>query len=265
MAQNNFVTEIDLTFDNPVKYKDITLYPVTVKDYFDFYISIACLTLDQYNDEDAIDNYEIYTMSYLDYIFNYNDRHQDSYMDSLLIRLLSVCMRIDFNDGVNEIKLFYDGEKKRHFLRINDVDIDHKDFDNIRHIVCQQNNIDISIFDLDPLVRKNLQKTIQLQNASRKNNMCSLEDQIVAIMITTSLNQETINNLTIRKFRKILDRVDHKMHYEIYTLASKSGFVTMKSEYPHWLNKIDKDVSKNITSYDEVKKKINMSNSDLGI
>ena len=43
--------------------------------------------------------------------------------------------------------------------------------------------------------------------------MCSLEDQMVCVLISTSLKFEDINKLTIRKFSKILERVDYKLHY----------------------------------------------------
>ena len=61
---------------------------------------------------------------------------------------------------------------------------------------------------------------------------------------------QDIYDLTIRKFEKILQRVDAKLHYQIYLSASMSGFVSFKDEnaIKHWMN----DLSKN-DKYEDVK------------
>jgi hypothetical protein len=71
--------------------------------------------------------------------------------------------------------------------------------------------------------------------------------------------------LSLKKFKKILNRIDHKMNYEMYTLGSiSSGNLAFKEEMPHWLATLEKGkFDKLTTSYDEVKGKVEMSN--LGI
>lgn len=262
---NNSISEKDLTFDLPVEYKGLKFYPVKMLDYFDFNISISCLLLDQFNDKDVNQNFSILQMSYLDYLFFYNEREKEeqgeAYNIIMLITLLSICMKENFTID-SDIELYID-KKGKHTLKIKDVIIDGKDFEEIRRIICYQNDVDLDIFDLDPLVRKNIYDTLKLKNRSQNDEMCSLEDQIVSVMICTSLQQEQINDLTIRKFRRILERVDHKINYEIYKSSELSGFVKFDKKYPHWLSKIDKDVSKNITSLDDIKGKINIGNGNI--
>lgn len=242
----------EITFDKPIFFNELTFYPVQVIDYLDFYMSISCLLLDQYNDPEAKDNLAIYQMSYLEYLLYIIDNYPEKFMITLLTKLFSICLKKDLFLEKNRIKVFYD-EKGKPVLEIDNQLINHKKFKEIRQIICGQNDIDLTIFDLDPRVRFELQKTMDYQQSHSKSEMASLEDQLVCVLISSSLNKDEIEQLTIRKFKKILERVDHKMHYEIYTLSQMSGFVKLKSEYPHWLCKLDKgDVTKNITSYDDI-------------
>ena len=61
---------------------------------------------------------------------------------------------------------------------------------------------------------------------------------------------EDIYNLTIRKFSKILERVDYKLHYQIYKSAEMSGMVSFKDGNPfkHWMADLTKS-----DKYEEVK------------
>ena len=76
-----------------------------------------------------------------------------------------------------------------------------------------------------------------------KQKMCSLEEQMICVLISTPLKLEDIYKLTIRKFEKILQRVDAKLHYQIYLNASMSGMVKFKDEsvIQHWMNDLTKD------------------------
>ena len=60
--------------------------------------------------------------------------------------------------------------------------------------------------------------------------MASFEDQMICVLISTNLSLDDIYNLTIRKFIKIIQRVELKMHYQIYLQASLSGFVEFKDK-----------------------------------
>ena len=61
---------------------------------------------------------------------------------------------------------------------------------------------------------------------------------------------QDIYELTIRKFSKILERVDHKLHYEIYLGAEMSGMVKFKDEnqIKHWMADLTKS-----DNYEDVK------------
>ena len=100
---------------------------------------------------------------------------------------------------------------------------------------------------IDPRLKKELDEARRLKNLNKKK-MASLEDQIICVLISTSFDLKKIQSLTIRKFTKILSRLDHKLHYEIYKLAETSGFVEFKQEISHWMC----DLSEN-DAYSDVK------------
>lgn len=244
------VYDKEITFDLPIQYNGLSMYPVLVQDYFDFFISINCFLLDRYVDPEGKENFVIYQMSYLEYLVYQMENHPERMYINLLTKLLGLSLRMDLFEKENNIKLFKN-KKAKPVLEINGCLFDSKQFDELKNIICYQNDIDLSIYDLDPRVRNELQKTMELQNKNSKTIMGSLEDQIICVMISTSFSQEDIFNASIRKFKKILERVDHKLHYEIYTTAKMSGFVEMKEDYPHWLAKLGKNASSNVTSYDK--------------
>jgi len=93
---------------------------------------------------------------------------------------------------------------------------------------------------IDPKVEAALREAEEFMNRHKKK-IGTLEDQIICVLISTPLNMEDISNLTLRKFSKILQRVDFKMHYEIYKTAECGGFTTFKEPIDHWMSEISNE------------------------
>jgi len=78
---------------------------------------------------------------------------------------------------------------------------------------------------------------------------------------------DKVKNLSIRKFSKILARVDHKLHYQIYLSASMSGMVKFKDKNTirHWLSDLSTDRLKDsMIGFDEFKNKMSPGNNSSG-
>jgi hypothetical protein len=97
--------------------------------------------------------------------------------------------------------------------------------------------------------RELLDKAREQKAKMSSEKQCGLEDQMICLSIATGMTLDDIYNMTIRKFKKYIRRVDHKLHYEIYKSASMSGFVEFKDKtFPkHWM--VDLDVE---DKYDDV-------------
>ena len=148
----------------------------------------------------------------------------------------------------NQIK-FYLKDNKAYFA-IDEIEYNSQDFDEIVKIIFEQNCISAIDETIQKEVRDALDKAEEYKMQQNNNKICSLEEQMICVLISTSLKMEDIYELTIRKFEKILQRVDAKLHYQIYLSASMSGFVSFKDEnaIKHWMN----DLSKN-DKYEDVK------------
>ena len=57
--------DLFLIYDSPIPYKQLQIYPATVKDYIYLHYFATCLLLDKNSERDV----EIISMSYLNYLF----------------------------------------------------------------------------------------------------------------------------------------------------------------------------------------------------
>lgn len=253
--------------NNEIKILNIPLliYPVKVLDYLNFHIAINCLAIDK----NKIPNPKIISMSYLDFLFHLIETDLNGkFYAQMLIEIFNLCIKNenqnlqyfrDTNGKINlvlsiNVSIIENNEEK---IVKKEFIINKNDFDEIKKIILYQN---IPCYDdtyIDPKVEQALQEAQEFMNKNKKK-ICSLEDQIICVLISTPLNQEKIYNLTIRKFSKILERVDYKLHYSIYKQVEMSGMVSFKEEIDHWMCDLRKNKYSDITAVevDQLKKKI---------
>ena len=224
----------ELYFDEPIPYKELLIYPVTMKDYLEFHSAVSCLLIDKNSIPDA----NIISMSYLRFLYYQSLENKEPYIYMIKV-LLCLVLHIDINEEIN----FYVDDKNKAFFKVRGVEYNADDFDNITKIIFEQNCITPIDETIQKEVRDALEKAEEYKQRQNKQKMCSLEEQMICVLISTSLKMNDIYNLTIRKFEKILQRVDAKLHYEIYLNASMSGFVEFKDKgaIQHWMNDLSKD------------------------
>lgn len=224
----------ELYFDEPIPYKELLIYPVTMKDYLEFHLAVSCLLIDK----NSIPDVNIISMSYLRFLYYQSLENKEPYIYMIKV-LLCLVLHIDIDEEIN----FYVDDKNKAFFKVRGVEYNADDFDNIAKIIFEQNCITPIDETIQKEVRDALEKAEEYKQRQNKQKMCSLEEQMICVLISTSLKMNDIYNLTIRKFEKILQRVDAKLHYEIYLNASMSGFVKFKDEgaIQHWMNDLSKD------------------------
>lgn len=231
--------EIFYIYDDPVPYKDLKIYPVTVRDYIKFHYLVDCLLQDKNSYPDA----RIISMSYLMFLF-YADNEKNMLLLKLKL-LLELCLKIDNNS--QKIKFGIDKNQKAVFF-VEDKEYSAKDFDNIAKIICEQNCVDMIDESIQKELRDDMDRAKEIKRRMQNAKMCSFEDQMICVMISTPMKLEDVYNVTIRKFSKIIKRIDHKMHYQIYKTASLSGFVKFKTEITDWMANLE-----NSDKYSDVK------------
>jgi len=226
----------------------LLIHPVRMQEYLNFHMIANCLLIEK----NKIPDPKVISMSYLDFLFYLieNDQNGNVYAQ-MLTEIISLSLGIekenimyikDENNKINlklNIKFSYsENDKEKTILKENIID--KTDFDKIKNIIIYQNIPDYDNTYIDPKMEKALKEAQEFVNKNKKK-MASLEDQLICVLISTSLSMDDIYNLTIRKFSKILQRVDYKLHYEIYKTASMSGFVKFEQGIDHWMSDLSVD------------------------
>jgi hypothetical protein len=253
------------TYDLPVPYKDLLVYPATVKDYMLFNVYAQCLTFDK----NTIPNKKVISMTNLEYMF-YSAENEEKDIPYLLLfdRLLSICLKDDEsfrNPEESLLRYKYDTNKKP-FFEIKSTKYTPKDFDELKIIICEQNMIELPDETISSDVRKSLEKAREYKKSLNKSKTdISLEDYIVSLSVATGWSIDDIYKMSIRKFIKSIQRYDNLIHYKIYLTASMSGMVEFKdtSFIKHWLSNLDDADKYNDVSIDldKVKDKVSLESA----
>lgn len=253
-----------VTYDLPVTYKTIKIYPVCVKDYllFNQFSQVYLL------DKNSIPDVKIISMTELEYV--YHATKEDMEKNPYLLwfdRLLAMCL-CDEGSFAELEKSFnryrYDKEGKP-FFYIGETRFDSDDYVEIRNIICEQNSVELIDENISKEVRDSLEQAQAYKNKLMGVKPATLEDYIISLSIVTGWTFDFIQNMTIRKFLKAIKRFDNYVHYQIYLAASMSGMVEFKDKsfIKHWLTNLDEDDKyKDVTvSLDDMEKKINMESA----
>lgn len=241
--------EIFYIYDKPVPYKELNIYPIRVCEYIQFHYFVDCLLLDKNSYPDV----NIISMTYLRFLYQISSGENNHLYR--LKELLKMCLHLEED---SEIK-FYTRDDKAFFM-VNGNEYSAKDFDTISKIICEQNCVDTIDENIQKELRDAMEKAKEIKRKIQKVKICSFEDQLVCIVISTSLKLEDVYNLTIRKFHKIIKRIDHTMHYKIYKAASMSGFVKFKGDILDWMADLENEDKYSDVKVDkeEIENKINL-------
>lgn len=208
-----------LSFDKPVPYKKLLLYPIKMKDYFEFNFLAGCLVLEKNTDIEAI------SMTYMEYLF-----HVANEENSLLGKLDGL-LRMVLEKQNEEFLIRYGrGSDNRPLFEMEGETYNSDDFDVIRDIISEQNSVELP----DEMIQKNVRDAMEeaRRYKARLNGteVASLEDQMIALSLFSGLPLDEIYNLTIRKYIKALRRANHMIQQNIYLQASVSGMVEFKNK-----------------------------------
>ena len=66
----------ELYFDEPIPYKELLIYPVTMKDYLEFHLAVSCLLIDK----NSIPDVNIISMSYLRFLYYQSLENNEPYI-----------------------------------------------------------------------------------------------------------------------------------------------------------------------------------------
>ena len=241
----------ELTFDDPIDYKGLLLYPVSIRKINKFLQSSSVLRIQK----EYIPDKEIIKMSYLKFLMTNIDKEKEEYGESLTFDLLALCFMICMRIEEISIRLFI-GEDGKAKLILNDVEINENDFDYLRKIILYQNlpNYDDEL--MNPDLKNDLEQADKIKNGGEETE--DFEHLIANLVIGTGMNIDDVKNLPIRKFYIIGQVMDRKLHYSIYKQASVGGFVEFKQPITHYLKKNIDLLENKVTTVETLKNNLNI-------
>ena len=243
-----------LIYNLPIKYdNNITLCPVTMKDVLMFQSLVPSITVRK---NSIFRNKKIIKMSYLEFL-QYAYQNQDlekqyniyglSNYFIFAIQLLLLCCK-DSEVKINQNTLQ---------ISINDEIVTSEMFDDLRRIIIIQNDID---FDIDDFINYDTEKALKKASQSLdKNSKTGIEDYIDSLVVALNISEETVMNMTIRKFWRYIKRFNLHEKYVIMKTGECSGMVTYKQPIKHWMICLEEDDDKyrNFkTTEEEIRNKI---------
>jgi hypothetical protein len=246
-------------FDLPIPYKNLLFYPVRMMDYLYFGAYSNCLTLDK----NSVPDVNVISMNYWDYLC-YASNEENPYV-MWFREMLRICLRkpelqmkvlVEGKSCVFELDVgvvVENGEERKSFVRFN-----NQDFDVIKEIVVSQNLVEVPDENIQKEVRDAMEEARKLR-AKNGDQSAGIEILMGCLVAASSLKYEDVYQLTIRKFHQLIDIVNRKMNYQIYTTASMSGFVEFKDKsiLKHWMSEFKKNKLDEVMEYDSIKNKIN--------
>lgn len=227
------------TFDRPVPYKSLLIYPVQVKSYLELSQVSLCLQ----TDKNSIEQGKYVTTQELDFLYKMSMEENSIPYVLLFDRLLALVLRDDdsFKNLEESILRYKYNSKNSAVFLIKDIEYSAEDYLQIKSIIAEQNLISLPDFNISKEVRDSLEKAREYKEKLQNRTPASLEDYIVAMSVATGWRLEDIYNMPVRKFQKAITRLDNLIHYKIYLSASMSGMVEFKNKsfIKHWLSNLD--------------------------
>lgn len=241
----------ELTFDDPIDYKGLLLYPVSIRKINKFLQSSSVLRIQK----EYIPDKEIIKMSYLKFLMTNIDKEKEEYGESLTFDLLALCFMICMRIEEISIRLFIDEDGKTKLI-LNGVEIDENEFDYLRKLILYQNlpNYDDEL--MNPDLKNDLEEADKIKNGGEETE--DFEHLIANLVIGTGMNIDDVKNLPIRKFYIIGQVMDRKLHYSIYKQASVGGFVEFKQPITHYLKKNIDLLENKVTTVETLKNNLNI-------
>lgn len=232
-------------YDEPIEYKGIKLFPILMREYLPFFYFSECFTLDK----NSINDVKIISMTYFEYMIT------SSTEEKPYVWFFDAIMKMSTRDKNLEVK-YGKNKKGKFFFKIGEIEYSASDFEEIKKIICEYNSVDLPDEKIQKEIRDNMEKAKELRNRN-SGKMASLEDQLVCVLISTNLSLSEIYDLPIRKFIRILERADLKLHYQIYLGASMSGLVEFKDKsfIKHWMSDLNKE-KLDLVPFEQVKDSI---------
>lgn len=277
------------TYDEPVPFCGLYLYPVSVRNYNEFMTSNACLLLNKNDDPMGI------KLTHLDYLLSKISDGKEGVLWSMRFsKIIELCFHIlpgmkcskcgkyiPYDQFFTEerVKLYQEGtdeDRKRFFdcdcgegkmvasldqkkdeksnktvLLIDGHEIDHVNFNKMRKYILYQNLPDFKDDSwADKAIRDDQAKRAEI--LSKDSGKASLERKMLCIVASTGLDISKIYDMSIRKFTALLGVINDYTEYKATKVGLMSGMVSLKKgqKIDHWIYTKEKSDAEGVVDSD---------------
>lgn len=252
--------DIFYLFDSPVEYKGLKLYPVTMEDFYIFNTLSSCLMLEKNSISEPVMAVKAISMTYLEYLLSV--ANEENMLEHFLSGLLKLILGKKDDEGFRILKL--EDKNGRPVLGIDGKSYDSSDFDELRLIIAEQNDIDLPDERIQKTVRDSLEEARRFKQKISGSKTASLEEQVMTLSLYSGWTLDDIKKMTIRKFFMAVRRLNHMHMSSIYLTASMSGFVSFKDKsiLKGWFADLNGDKYGDAKiDLEDMKKKVGQANS----
>lgn len=242
-----------LRTSSPIIYKDILFYPCKFSQYEIFTYGCNCLLFNQldYPDLQLASLPRLYFLT--DILNHENDEpYMKQHLDlCFLHNCLSILLELVFrhknfyfirHKKYWKLRVYKIPEDVNNFVFEKDydsfeyVDFNGKDFETIRAIILNQNGINYS----DEFLHKDVRKYMEEQDKADDGFSPTIEDYMEVVMMQLGVYDEGVfENMSLRRFNRLLHKSLGRETYIMQKTADLSGFVKFKGKIKHWLEKED--------------------------
>ena len=273
-AELDYIEKRFFTYDDPVPFGGLNIYPVTMRNHDEFLRVIDCFLLNKNDDIKGL------KMTSLEYMLSKLDDEKDgamwSYKLSTIAELcfhvkpgfkchkcgkvisyaeyISMYKDIKTQEDVDKLGLCPDckdermipslhkekGEDGRMVLVIDGNKINGNDFPLLRMIVLKQNLPDYKDDSgLSKELREDQAKRAEI--LSRGKGSANTERKMECLSVATGYSLDKIYDLSMRKFEQMISIANDLIEYKIVKLGLMSGMIKLKDgeDIEHWMYKKD--------------------------
>lgn len=222
-----------VALSNPVPYKDLLIYPITLSQYYEFNINKDILLIEK----NKIPDINVIQMSYLKYIIikllsdttSIDNSFFKTKGELYAVTFFSLLMMV-FHVELQDIVV----DTYKYTLKIKNVEISAAEFDEVKKIILYQNLIDYDDTPMSDDYRKAITEYYALKN---KGIIApSLEDKINVVIANTAYTEDSIKQMTYRRFCGVFNMIVDKTDY----VVGSNGY-SRKEPPEHWVYKTHKD------------------------
>lgn len=267
----NLYDSNNIIFDEPVEYKSVKMYPVTVANYMGFHELADVLTKNAVSEKDV----SLIGLPYLDYIYkkaestsDYSDKDNLMHILSLVFKNDKISIDEDINGNVtfnvftkskeydkfendyNELvdeykkcikvdkdskvaKLIAENIEKLLMVIFDIHSFNSNEFDKIKEIICEQNDIGDEI--IDPKWENILKEAKKMKNNISDNiDSPDFRDLLLALSFELKKTPSELKNMSISTFDRYITIMFKKETFD-YDCEVASKVVKPKKTLKHWL------------------------------